>query len=237
ALRGTGCKNFLPNSLYSGYFRYVVYSATGRSFMVRSVFGIATLSCMVIFMANAQESNLYETTLRPILEKRCIECHNTGNTKGGVNIDNYKEQARVVKDGAFWLKVLDQIKTREMPPSTEPPLPDNEYQTLVSGIDSVLQSSLRERVPGHVVIRRLSHTEYQYTILDLLGVEFDAKSYFPSDASGGGGFDNQGGALFFTPLKFERYYDAAEQIIGQLRADEEKWRAIVPFDYKQTWWQ
>lgn len=205
--------------------------------MVRSVISIATLSCMVVAMAHAQEANLYETTLRPILEKRCIECHNTGNTKGGVNIDNYKEQARVVKDGAFWLKVLDQIKNRDMPPSTEPPLPDNEYEILVKGIDSVLQSSLRERVPGHVVIRRLSHTEYQYTILDLLGVEFDAKSYFPSDASGGGGFDNQGGALFFTPLKFERYYDAAEEIIGQLRADVEKWHAIVPFDYKQTWWQ
>lgn len=205
--------------------------------MVRSVIGAATLLCMVMVMAHAQEENLYETKLRPLLENRCIECHNTGNTKGGVNLDNYKEQDRVIKDGQFWLKVLDQIKTRNMPPSTESPLPENEYQVLVQGIDSVLQSSLREHKPGHVVIRRLSHTEYQYTVLDLLGVDFDAKGYFPSDASGGGGFDNQGGALFFTPLKFERYYDAANQIVDTLRADEEKWHNIVPFDYKQTWWQ
>src|SRR5690606_1996355 len=205
--------------------------------MVRSVIGAATLYCVVIVMANAQEANLYETKLRPLLDKRCFDCHNTGNPKGGVNLDNYKEQERVIKDGQFWLKVLDQIKTRSMPPSTEPPLPEYEFQVLVQGIDSVLQSSLRERKPGHVVIRRLSHTEYQYTILDLLDVEFDAKTYFPADASGGGGFDNQGGALFFTPLKFERYYDAADEIINALRADEEKWHAIVPFDYKQTWWQ
>jgi hypothetical protein len=192
---------------------------------------------MAIVMVHAQDANLYETKVRPVLEKRCIECHNTGNTKGGVNLDNYKEQDRVIKDGQFWLKVLDQVKTHSMPPSTEPPLPENEYLALVQGIDSVLQSSLRERKPGHVVIRRLSHTEYQYTVLDLVGVEFDAKAYFPSDASGGGGFDNQGRTLFFTPLKFERYYDAANLIIDSLRADEEKWHAIVPFDYRQTWWQ
>src|SRR5690606_31905022 len=205
--------------------------------MMRSVIGAATLVFAVIVMARAQEANLYETTLRPLLDKRCFDCHNTGNPKGGVNLDNYKEQERVVKDGQFWLKVLDQIKTRSMPPPTEPPLPEGEYEILVHGIDSVLQSSLRDHKPGHVVIRRLSHTEYQYTIYDLLGVEFDAKAYFPADASGGGGFDNQGGALFFTPLKFERYYDAADAIIGALRADEDKWNTIVPFAYKQTWWQ
>lgn len=205
--------------------------------MMRSVIGAATLFFAVIVMARAQEANLYETTLRPLLDKHCFDCHNTGNPKGGVNLDNYKEQERVVKDGQFWLKVLDQIKTRSMPPPTEPPLPEGEYEILVHGIDSVLQSSLRDHKPGHVVIRRLSHTEYQYTIYDLLGVEFDAKAYFPADASGGGGFDNQGGALFFTPLKFERYYDAADAIIGALRADEDKWNTIVPFAYKQTWWQ
>ena len=63
------------------------------------------------------------------------------------------------------------------------------------------------------MIRRLSHSEYHYTILDLVNVDFDVRNYFPSDGSGGGGFDNQGGALFFTPLKLERYYDAADSII------------------------
>lgn len=135
------------------------------------------------------------------------------------------------------MKVLDQIRTRDMPPNTKPPLSEIEYTTLVQGIDSVLQSSLKERKPGHVVIRRLSHSEYQYTVFDLLDVEFDAKAYFPSDASGGGGFDNQGGALYITPLKFERYYDAADAIVQKVYNDEDKWRRIVPFDYKQTWWQ
>jgi len=179
----------------------------------------------------------YETDVRPLLLRKCIQCHNTNQPKGGVNIDNYKEQARVIKDGQFWLKVLDQIKTRSMPPKQEPRLSEIDYHQLVNGINTILQNSLRERSPGRVVIRRLSHSEYHYTILDLLQVDFDAKKYFPSDGSGGGGFDNQARALFFTPLKLERYYDASDVIIEETLKDRNKWAAIVPFTYKQYWWQ
>lgn len=152
-------------------------------------------------------------------------------------MEKYKEQARVIKDGGFWLKVLDQIKSKQMPPKGDPALSPEHYTKLVEGINSILQSSLQHQSPGHVVIRRLSHSEYHYTILDLVRVNFDARSYFPSDGSGGGGFDNQGGALFFTPLKLERYYDAADIIIDSALHTEELWADIVPFSYRQNWWQ
>jgi hypothetical protein len=198
---------------------------------------LAFLFCHVFVRAFSQETVNYETDIRPLLSIKCFECHNTGNTKGGVNLDNYKEQARVIEDGQFWLKVLDQIKTRAMPPKTEPPLSSEQYHKLVDGINSILQNSLQKKSPGHVVIRRLSHSEYHYTILDLVDVDFDARNYFPSDGSGGGGFDNQGGALFFTPLKLERYYDAAEIIIDSARQNKTKWSKLVPISYEQNWWQ
>lgn len=184
-----------------------------------------------------QDTVSYERDIRPLLSKKCFECHNTGNPKGGVNLDNYKEQERVIKDGQLWLKVLDQIKTREMPPKSEPRLTDGEYNHLVDGINSILQSSLQQKSPGRVVIRRLGHSEYRYTILDLVGLDFDARNYFPSDGSGGGGFDNQGRALFFTPLKLERYYDAASEIVDSLRSNEALWTKLVPLRYHQNWWQ
>ncbi len=179
----------------------------------------------------------YETDVRPLLVKKCITCHNTNAPKAGVNIDNYKEHARVIQNGQFWLKVLDEIKTRSMPPKTEPPLSDADYHQLVSGIDSILKKSLEQKNPGHVVIRRLSHAEYRHTIKDLLGVDFDARNAFPSDGSGGGGFDNQGRALFFTPLKLERYYDAADKIVNEVSSDARLWSSIVPFNYNPNTWQ
>ncbi|MEJ1241805.1 DUF1592 domain-containing protein [Chryseolinea sp. T2] len=195
---------------------------------------------LVIFAsvaAIAQAIPSYEQDIRPLMASKCFSCHNTGNTKGGVNLDNYKELGRVIEDGAFWLKVVDQIKTRSMPPKSEPPLSPAEYSQLVDGLTGILQQSLQQESPGHVVIRRLSHSEYRYTVLDLLNVDFDAKAYFPSDGSGGGGFDNQGGALFFTPLKLERYYDAADMIVTEAYTNEDKWKRLVPDEYSQHWWE
>lgn len=185
----------------------------------------------------AQELHDYNKVLIPILDRKCYGCHNTNKEKGGVNLENYKEKDRVISDGELWLKVMDQIKTRAMPPKTEPQLTASEYTTLMDGINSILQASLQEHNPGRVTIRRLSHAEYQYTIYDLVGVDFDGRNYFPSDGSGGGGFDNQGGALFFTPLKLERYYDAADSIITVARNDEKLWRQIVPNEYHQAWYE
>lgn len=205
--------------------------------MLQRLLCVSFLIFCCLTSAVCQDSISYERDIRPLLSKKCFECHNTGNPKGGVNLDNYKEQGRVIKDGQLWLKVLDQIKTRQMPPKSEPQLSEGEYHYLVDGINSILQSSLRQKSPGRIVIRRLGHSEYQYTVLDLLGINFDAKNYFPSDGSGGGGFDNQGRALFFTPLKLERYYDAATNIIDSVRKNEELWTKVVPISYNQNWWQ
>lgn len=195
------------------------------------------LFCLMLSTAKGQDSVSYERDIRPMLAKKCFECHNTGNPKGGVNLDNYKEQARVIKDGQLWLKVLDQIKTRQMPPKGEPRLSDSEYHHLLDGINSILQTSLQQKTPGRIVIRRLGHSEYQHTVFDLVGINFDAKNYFPSDGSGGGGFDNQGRSLFFTPLKLERYYDAATEIVDSLYSNKKLWNTVVPVSYRQNWWQ
>lgn len=194
------------------------------------------LLCFALSSSWCQDTVSYERDIRPLMAKKCFECHNTGNPKGGVNLDNYKEQERVIKDGQLWLKVLDQIKTRQMPPKGEPRLSEADYNHLLDGINSILQSSLRQKSPGRVVIRRLGHSEYQYTILDLLHINFDARNYFPSDGSGGGGFDNQGRSLFFTPLKLERYYDAATAIIDSVHKNKELWSKVVLVTYQQNWW-
>lgn len=201
---------------------------------LKTIFALCLLVSPVL-ASFGQELYDYDTQIRPLLSQKCFECHNVNMPKAGVNLDNYREKARVVKDGAFWLKVLDQIESRAMPPKTKPALSEDDYRLLVDGINSILQNSLKEHVPGQVVIRRLSHTEYQYTIKDLLGYDFDARNYFPSDGSGGGGFDNQGGSLFITPLKLERYYDAADQIIQGVSEKQELWRKVVPEPYDPSW--
>nr|MBI1231957.1 DUF1592 domain-containing protein [Cytophagales bacterium] len=192
---------------------------------------------MGLIPLQAQETLDYTKDIIPTLKTHCYSCHNVGNSKGGINLEKYEEEGRIIKDGQLWLHVIDQVKTKAMPPSHKPPLSPEDYHVLVDGINDILVKSLQNKTPGKVIIRRLNHAEYHYTVLDLTGVSYDAKNRFPSDGSGGSGFDNQGGSLFFTPLKMERYYDAAEEIVETLYLDGEKWKKLVPFEYHLTWWQ
>ncbi|MCC5938577.1 MAG: DUF1592 domain-containing protein [Lunatimonas sp.] len=194
------------------------------------------LTFFLSFTASAQETLSFTKDIIPVLRNHCYSCHNVGNPKGGVNLEIYEEEGRVIKDGQFWLKVIDEVKGMAMPPSNKPPLSADEYHTLVDGVNGILIKSLENKTPGKVVIRRLNHTEYSYTVLDLTGIHFDAKNRFPSDGSGGGGFDNQGRALFFTPLKMERYFDAAEEIVETLYEDKDKWRHAVPIAFRVSLW-
>jgi hypothetical protein len=86
-------------------------------------------------------------------------------------------------------------------------------------------------------MRRLSHNEYQYSVFSLVGVSYNAPAKFPADGSGGAGFDNFAGTLFLTPLKMERYYEAAEEILDEAHANEGLWRTLVPESYKKSWWR
>ena len=65
--------------------------------------------------------------------------------------------------------------------------------------------------PGRVTARRLNRNEYSNTIRDLLGVDFRAEKYFPTDDSGDG-FDNIGEVLTVSPVLMEKYLSAAERI-------------------------
>jgi hypothetical protein len=69
-----------------------------------------------------------------------------------------------------------------------------------------------------VTLRRLNRAEYNNTIRDLVGVDFQPAADFPADDVGYG-FDNIGDVLTISPILIEKYLAAAEQIVQQ---------AIVP---------
>ena len=57
----------------------------------------------------------------------------------------------------------------------------------------------------------MNREEYRYTVLDLLGVEFNTSEAFPADDTGFG-FDTIGDALNVSPLLLEKYVDAAQVV-------------------------
>ncbi len=58
-------------------------------------------------------------------------------------------------------------------------------------------------------MRRLNHSEYNYTIEDLTGHDIRPTSSFPIDPANEAGFDNSAESLTITPALVTKYLDAA----------------------------
>lgn len=205
------------------------------------IFPLLIFCCLSLpSLAEEQEPDMdLVGNIHPIVEKHCFSCHNDQKRSGGVNIKNFfvgvnDFEERIVKGGKLWMDISKLVQSGEMPPAGEPPMTSEERETLIDGINTLLRNSLNANDPGRVVIRRLSHSEYEYSILNLVGVNYDANANFPSDGSGGAGFDNFPNTLFVTPLKMERYYDAAEDIMDEAYANPQLWRNLVPQPYKES---
>lgn len=152
----------------------------------------------------------------PVLQTYCYDCHGGGKAKGGLALDKYRDTATVLADRKTWEQVLHHVRSREMPPEDADAQPTDAQRELVG---SWLEQELyhfdaRHPDPGRVVMRRLNRAEYNATIRDLVGVDFQPAAGFPADDSGYG-FDNVADVLSLPPVLMEKYLAAAEKILDQ----------------------
>jgi PAS domain-containing protein len=156
----------------------------------------------------------YDEDIKPLFAKYCSDCHSEDYAEGEVAFDRYQTLDDLHNDRLTWVKVHKLLKVEAMPPPGDADLPtDPERQKLVDWLDYQLYyvDCSQPPNPGRVTVRRLNRNEYNNTVRDLLGVDFQPADDFPSDDTGYG-FDNIGDVLSVPPLLIEKYLDAAEQI-------------------------
>lgn len=155
----------------------------------------------------------YGREVLPLLKKYCAACHSGKVVQGGVTFDKFPDLTAVMRDPEAWQDIHDQVDGATMPPEGKPQPTPAERKLLAGWInDVVLRLDCGGPIdPGRVTLRRLNREEYNNTIRDLLGVKFDAAADFPSDDVGYG-FDNIGDVLSISPMLFEKYLAAAEQV-------------------------
>jgi hypothetical protein len=115
--------------------------------------------------------------------------------------------------------VLEKLQNGEMPPekAKQHPTPD-----LRKGVADWIQawrrheSSRNAGDPGIVLARRLSNSEYNYTIRDLTGVDLQPTREFPADPANTAGFDNSGETLVMSPTLLNKYLKAARDVASHL---------------------
>lgn len=198
---------------------------------------IFLLTCPTLIMAITKEDIKFQKSTRVVLRKHCVSCHNEADKKAGINLDAFDFVSQIIRRGELFENVIEQSMSGAMPPAGKPRMNVAEMDSLVIGIRRILDEALAQPDPGESIMRRLSHREYTYTIQDLVGVTFDAIGFFPTEGSGGEGFDNQSRVLFITPLMMERYYTAADSIISMASQNINSWNQIFTEDYKPTFFR
>jgi hypothetical protein len=186
--------------------------------LVYRVIGVSLLALMVaVPQTKAQEAkpqDAFQRQVLPLLERYCVECHSEDGAEGGIALDVFENQQDAVSAGRTWLRVLDALEGRIMPPVDEPQPSLEETNRILEWIENdFLASQCRTAATATpVVIRRLNRQEYNNTIRDLLGLDLRLADGFPEDDIGFG-YDNVGSALNVSPIHIEKYLDAAEQAL------------------------
>ena len=158
----------------------------------------------------------FASQVQPFLAKNCFQCHGNGKHKGELALDRFKTLESIQDGEKVWRHVSDNLRTKIMPPENKPRPPQADVDAVVAWIGDALNycDCTGDRDPGRVAIRRLNRNEYNNTIRDLVGVDFQPAKDFPADDTGYG-FDNIADVLTMSPLLAEKYLAAAEQILDK----------------------
>ena len=161
------------------------------------------------------------------INKYCVTCHNDRLKTGGLTLAA-ADVTHPAGAAETWEKVVRKLRTGAMPPAGALRPDRATSESLAAFLETELdRDALARPNPGKLsLVHRLSRTEYQNAIRDLLALdalprEIDYSLLLPPDNSSSG-FDNIADLLFVSPVIMERYLDAAEKIsrlaVGDPRA-------------------
>jgi hypothetical protein len=141
----------------------------------------------------------------------CVSCHDADTRKGDLDLESILKDDPATHAGT-WEKAVRLLNARQMPPLGKKRPPDTEYEDAVAALTAELdRNAAAHPAPGRTdTLRRLTRTEYQHAIRDLLAVEIDASALLPPDEASHG-FDNVTvGDL--PPVLLERYIATAQRV-------------------------
>ena len=161
----------------------------------------------------------FQETIRPFLGRYCTACHGKEKPKAKLSLSEWVSRRAVAADAQRLELVLEKLEARAMPPKKARPQPNvAQRRAVVDWIRRLRRDEADRNAgdPGPVLARRLSNSEYDYTIRDLTGVDIRPTREFPLDPANEAGFDNSGESLAMTPALLNKYLAAARRVADHL---------------------
>jgi mono/diheme cytochrome c family protein len=146
-----------------------------------------------------------------LVDKFCSACHDEFEKKGDLALDMLVFED-VSRHQDVWEKVVRKLRARQMPPVGKDRPDDATYERAIAFLEASLdRAAAAHPNPGRTAtLRRLTRTEYQNAVRDLLALEIDVASLLPADETSYGFDTVTGGDL--SPTLLDRYIAAAEKI-------------------------
>ncbi len=169
-------------------------------------------------VANPVLERGFARSVRPFVNQYCAGCHSGTTPAAQLDLKSFTALSSVVQDLPHWILLMERLEHQEMPPKPMPQPPPDLRQRVIDWVKAVRANELRKSAgdPGPVLARRLSNSEYNYTIRDLTGVDLKPTKEFPADPANQAGFDNTGESLSMSPALFNKYLLAAREVADHM---------------------
>jgi mono/diheme cytochrome c family protein len=167
---------------------------------------------------DAELDRKFSQTVRPFLTTYCVACHSGSSAAAQLDLRSYPNLAAVVADYPHWNLVMEKLTAGEMPPKAMKQPSADSRQAIIDWVKAVRTNEARKHAgdPGLVLARRLSNSEYNYTIRDLTAQDLRPAREFPVDPANTAGFDNSGESLTMSPALLNKYLQAARSVADNM---------------------
>ena len=156
------------------------------------------------------------SSTRAFLDQHCAACHDRETREAGLDLESLAAAGASPEANHLWEKLFDRVARGEMPPADAEQPPAADKATFLRELEATLRAEglARQARDGRGPVRRLTRTEYENTINDLLAIKVAVRDLFPDDAVTDG-FDKVGSGLTLSAAHFEAYQAAADKALAE----------------------
>jgi hypothetical protein len=174
---------------------------------------LSTFLSLLFVAVNVHAAGLPKP-VRAFIDAHCVDCHDAGSKKGGLDFDALALKLDDPANEARWTLAFDRVLRHEMPPKKRDQPPAGEREAFMKSLGAVLggHDVARHAGTGRVLWRRLNRAEYENTMHDLLAIDTPLVAMLPEDGSARG-FDNVSEGLRLSAAQIEAYLLAADRAL------------------------
>ena len=181
-------------------------------------FILLSISLITLLVAPSVSIGSEPENFEKLLNVYCVRCHGPELSERDLNLNDLSRNFALSTDAHLWAEVVERINSGEMPPADEPQPTISEIAATVTELTDRLREGKAARLSARPPIAhyRLSRTEYENTVYDLLGVRYDpAKPGELNEDTRWLGYDRIGSQLSLSSSHIDRYYRAAETVLNR----------------------